>query len=125
MAEAGYIRENEQQSPARRQVGDVRPSSSQQPDQTHEADDNGAHDEQPKKRMREAAMVSESEDRAFKSRQYVEIRRFGRQRHGRGGKSGLAIKSSAGKACASQKVGDGFQTKVLTQTSALLYEDTP
>src|SRR6266404_2846932 len=69
--------------------------------------------------MGEPAMVSESEDRTFKSRQHVEVRRFGRKSHGGGGERGLAIKSGAGEACASQKVGDGFQTKVLTQTSAL------
>ncbi len=72
---------------------------------------------QSEKRMGEAAVMLESKDRAFETAEHVEIRRFGRQRHGRSGEGGLAVESGAGEAGSGQEVGDGFQVNFVTQSS--------
>lgn len=59
--------------------------------------------------MRESAMMSESEGRAFDAAQHVQVRSFGGERQCECGQRRVAIQSGAAEACAGQKVGDGFQ----------------
>jgi hypothetical protein len=65
--------------------------------------------------MREAAVMSETDDRALKAPKGVEIGGLGGDSHRRGCKRGLAIESCACQARASQKMSDGFQVEFLTQ----------
>jgi len=54
--------------------------------------------------MGEAAMVSEPEDWIFEISYDVDVRCFGRQCHGGGGQSRLAIETGASQASTSEKV---------------------
>ena len=65
--------------------------------------------------MGEPAMVGESVNRAFETGEHVEIWRLGGERHGCRGQRRLAVKSRTSENSSGQEVGDGFQTKVLTQ----------
>jgi hypothetical protein len=60
----------------------------------------------------------ESEHWTLEAAEHVEIGRFGRKGHGRGGERGLAIESCAGEAGPGQEVGDGFQVDFVTQKKA-------
>jgi hypothetical protein len=62
------------------------------------------------------AVVRESIDWPFEAPEDIEIRSFGGERHGRSRQRSLAIESGAPEHSAGQKVSDGFQRKVLTQT---------
>ena len=61
--------------------------------------------------MGEAAVMGESIDRAFECADDIQIRRFGRQGHSRGGESSLAVESGAGEAGSGQEMGEGFQVE--------------
>lgn len=65
--------------------------------------------------MRKTAMVGEAVNRAFKSPEDIEVRSFGRKRHGRGRERGLAIESGAGEHGPGKKMSDGLQTDFVTQ----------
>jgi hypothetical protein len=54
-------------------------------------------------------MMRESKHRSLESTEYIEIGRFGGQRHGGGRQSSSSVEPGAPKACAGKKVRDGFQ----------------
>lgn len=64
--------------------------------------------------MSKSAVMGEPVHRAFEAPKNVEIRRFGGKRHGRGGKSSLAVESGACKDGAGQEVSDWFQSNSCT-----------
>ena len=66
--------------------------------------------------MREAAVMGKSINRAFETAEHVDVRRLGRQSHGRSGEGGLAVESGAGEAGPGQEVGDGLQVNFVTQS---------
>ncbi len=55
-------------------------------------------------------MMGKAKDRIFEIGHNVYVGRFGCQRHGGCGQSGLAVEASAAQARAGQEVGDGFQS---------------
>jgi hypothetical protein len=59
--------------------------------------------------MREATVMRESKHWPLESTDYVQIGRLGGQGHCGGGQSSSSVESGAPKACAGEKVRDGFQ----------------
>jgi hypothetical protein len=59
--------------------------------------------------MCEAAMVGETEGRAFEAAEDIQIRRFRSESECERGKRGLAVESGAAHACAGEEVGNRFQ----------------
>ena len=110
MAEARKASVEEQESPARRQVGIVGSAAAQTPEQIDEAEDYRRYQRDAEKRVGEAAMMGKSEDRAAdETAEDVEIRSFGGEREGQRGQRCLAVQAGASQARAGQKVGEGFQ----------------
>src|SRR5258708_34514957 len=68
--------------------------------------------------MRETAVMCEGKHGALEAAEYVQIRRFGREGHGRSGQGSLAVESGAGEAGSGQEVGNGFQGNLVTQAKA-------
>ena len=68
--------------------------------------------------MREPAMVSELHHWPFKSPEHVEVWRFGRQRHRRGGQRAFAVEYGSPKNSAGQEMGNRFQVKFVTQLTS-------
>ncbi len=62
----------------------------------------------PSKRVGEAAMMLERDQRSAKAPQDIEVGGFGGQGHGQRGVRGLAIEAGAAQACAGEEVGDRF-----------------
>ena len=75
--------------------------------------------------MRKAAVMRESENWAFESSDDVEIRRLGRESHGRSGEGGLAIESGAGEAGSGQEMGERFQVVLVTQPRTTWGQPSP
>ena len=69
--------------------------------------------------MCESAMMSKAEDGPLMLAKHVEIGRFGSQRDGRGGQSGLSVQAGAAQTCARQEVGYRLQVMFLTQEEVI------
>src|SRR5260370_15321132 len=68
--------------------------------------------------MRETAVMCEGKHGALEAAEYVQIRRFGSEGHGRSGQGSLAVESGGGEAGSGQEVGNGFQGNFVTQAKA-------
>lgn len=65
------------------------------PDSIYERDDGCGHDRDAEERMREAAMVIESEGRSAETAEDIEVGGLGGEREYGGGERGLAVQTSA------------------------------
>src|SRR5215472_10212791 len=115
VTQTGDIGKEEQQSPARRKVGNVGSSSSKKPNQVHDRGDHGGSKYQSRKGMCEATVMGKAVYRTSKSQKDVEVRGLGGKRHGRGGESCFAIESCSSEDGTGQKVSDGLQEIFVTQ----------
>ena len=110
MSQAGNIREYEQQSPARRQIGIFHFASAHAPDDIHECDHCRLHQEEAEKRVSETTMVGKTENGIFEISENIDIRGFSRQGHCGCGQRRLTIEPGTRQAGAGQKVGNRFQS---------------
>ena len=70
--------------------------------------------------MGEAAMVGEAKHRTFEISQYIDIRRFRRQRHRGGSECRLPVEPGTGKAGSGKKVGNRFQSLLYSHVGQTL-----
>ena len=109
VAEAGQAGVEEEESPARREIGIFYFAAAKTPDEIDEADYRCGVEWNSKEGVREAAMMREAKGRAADAAQDIEIRGFGGERERERGKGGLTIESGASHTRAGQEVGDRFQ----------------